>query len=401
MSQQKSKSKPKKIFWKRYLSSKYVGFDLDHTISKYHKLKLSILSTKCYTKYLVNEKGYPEKVLKFAFDPKICVKGNLVDIEKGNLLKVDSEKKICKVLHGDKIFNESEIAKEYGENLILDGFEGFSNKKYLVIGTYFEIGAGYCFNRLVLMSEKGGLKPKKTNQEIYSDLIESLIYTYRVYEQGDFYPSVSQDLPGIFDDNTKDLKQLFRLLRKDNKKIFLLTNSIFGYVNLTLDYLLGSNWQEYFDLILMYAKKPVFFQSGSQTPFIDVKTQKECSLKIRYPLQNGNVKDLMKFLDLEQNNEIIYFGDHPIGDVREAKNHVNWTTVSVIEELDIYNNEQSDNYSESIEKRKQIWGDYLFCNKKPSYWGSILNQFSDYQTASLSHFLIDLQKFQKFGALDN
>ncbi|KAJ3431011.1 5'-nucleotidase domain-containing protein [Anaeramoeba flamelloides] len=395
------KSKHKHPFWEKYLSSKYVGFDLDHTISKYHKLNLLTVVTTCIAKYLVNEQGYPKEVLGITFDPKIVVKGNIVDLEKGNILKLDSEKKISKALHGDTFLHETEIGKEYGENMILDDLQGFSNKKYLVVGTYFEICRGFFFNRLVLMRENGGLDPNKANQDFMLDLVSSVAYNFGNYDQGEFYPSVSQDLPGIFDDNSKDLKQLFQFLKKDGKRIFLLTNSLYGYVNLTLDYLLGSNWQEYFDLILYSARKPVFFQSNSQIPFIDEKKQKECSPKFHYPLKNGNVKDLMKFLNLEQNNEIIYFGDHPIGDIREAKNNFNWTTVSIVEELDQLNNEQSDNYSESIEKRKQFWGDYFYCNKKPSYWGAILNQFSDYQTASLSHFLIDLKEFQKFGALEN
>lgn len=61
-----------------------------------------------------------------------------------------------------------------------------------------------------------------------------------------------------FEENTR-LKPFLTRLRNANKQLFLITNSAFWYVDRGMTYLLGSNWQEFFDIVICQARKPSFF----------------------------------------------------------------------------------------------------------------------------------------------
>lgn len=65
-------------------------------------------------------------------------------------------------------------------------------------------------------------------------------------------------LETYFKENDR-LKPFFQRLREANKRIFLITNSAYWYVNRGMTYLLGKNWTDFFDIIICQAKKPSFF----------------------------------------------------------------------------------------------------------------------------------------------
>lgn len=65
------------------------------------------------------------------------------------------------------------------------------------------------------------------------------------------------------------LPLLFDRMREHNKKIFLLTNSDYQYTEKIMDFLFsvksanGKKWKEYFDYIVVDARKPLFFGEGT------------------------------------------------------------------------------------------------------------------------------------------
>ncbi len=72
-------------------------------------------------------------------------------------------------------------------------------------------------------------------------------------------------LETYFEENVR-LKPFLNRLRDANKQLFLITNSAFWYVNRGMTYLLGEEWQKYFDIVICQARKPSFF--GAQKRFI-------------------------------------------------------------------------------------------------------------------------------------
>ena len=63
-----------------------VGFDMDHTLAPYKREAFETLAFKETLKKFI-EAGYPEELQKLKFKPDFLIRGLLVDIENGNVLK--------------------------------------------------------------------------------------------------------------------------------------------------------------------------------------------------------------------------------------------------------------------------------------------------------------------------
>merc|ERR1712188_213336 len=99
----------------------------------------------------------------------------------------------------------------------------------------------------------------------------------------------------------------FDRIRASGKKLFLMTNSGFAYTDKVMSYMLDrsfndqyENWKDYFDYIIVGARKPVFFQEGTTLREVDLETG---SLKIGHihELKSGHVYNggsMKKFGDL-------------------------------------------------------------------------------------------------------
>lgn len=68
------------------------------------------------------------------------------------------------------------------------------------------------------------------------------------------------------------IKKLLPTLRSNGAQTFLLTNSEFFYTNGLLNYLIGSDWKNYFDVTIVDAKKPTWFADGTVFREVDTAT---------------------------------------------------------------------------------------------------------------------------------
>ena len=59
------------------------------------------------------------------------------------------------------------------------------------------------------------------------------------------------------------LGALLAAARAGGKKLFLLTNSALGFVDKGMQFLVGDNWQQHFDVVITSAHKPAFYTSDS------------------------------------------------------------------------------------------------------------------------------------------
>lgn len=83
--------------------------------------------------------------------------------------------------------------------------------------------------------------------------------------------------------------QMLQELRAAGRNTFLLTNSDYPYTNGIMTYLLGRDWLSHFDIVVVDARKPLFFGEG--TVFREVNTETG-ALKIGIhtgPLRKGSV----------------------------------------------------------------------------------------------------------------
>ncbi|KAK2505593.1 hypothetical protein MC885_016086 [Smutsia gigantea] len=136
---------------------------------------------------------------------------------------------------------------------------------------------------------------------------------------------------------------------KEVGKVFLATNSDYKYTDKIMTYLFdfphgpkpGSShrpWQSYFDLILVDARKPLFFGEGTVLRQVDTKTGKLKIGTYTGPLQYGIVysggsSDTICDLLGAKGKDILYIGDHIFGDILKSKKRQGWRTFLVIPEL--------------------------------------------------------------------
>lgn len=61
-----------------------------------------------------------------------------------------------------------------------------------------------------------------------------------------------------------DIEKFFKRLVAAKKKLFLVTNSPLRFVDRGMTLLLGNDWREYFDVIIVQARKPKFFTESTR-----------------------------------------------------------------------------------------------------------------------------------------
>lgn len=147
----------------------------------------------------------------------------------------------------------------------------------------------------------------------------------------------------------KRLPTVLSRIRESGAKLFMLTNSDYTYTNEIMTYLFdfphGANadephrdWKSYFDVIVVDARKPLFFDEGTVLRQVDTKTG---GLKIGThigPLQPGQVYSggscelFTKFINAK-GKDVLYVGDHIFGDILKSKKIRGWRTFLIVPEL--------------------------------------------------------------------
>eukprot|EP01084_Bolivina_argentea_P276708 472208_1 len=151
------------------------------------------------------------------------------------------------------------------------------------------------------------------------------------------------------------LSEYIKKLKNENKKIFLLTNSCYDYINDACHYLfedvisdLGvKHWTEVFDWTFCEARKPKWFSSSSKfrkLNFNQLKysTPRELSQLTFKPIESlekhgvyigGSLKEFHILTGL-RNDQVIYFGDNVGSDLIGPSKTGQWKTVAIIKELE-------------------------------------------------------------------
>jgi hypothetical protein len=145
---------------------------------------------------------------------------------------------------------------------------------------------------------------------------------------------------------------------------------------------LGSNWQDFFNIIITKCKKPLFFAAEnpfaelqSDSPLSDVKSITE-AVKRNKVIQNGNSKMLTEYLKEVTgipNLKIVSFGEHLYNHMLAAfkfnkKTEVTWDTIALCEEFSMV----EPKYDEGVEMGvinhcSQTWGLSYFADIERSH----------------------------------
>ena len=374
---------------------------MDYTLAQYRPETFETLVFRETCKKLVSACGYPLEVLSLDFDCRFMVRGLTIDKRRGNVIKMDRHKYVKIAYHGlKKKLSREERLRLYAATEQRDAFD---EPDYALIDTLFSLAEAHLFAQLVDMKDAniggsgggdGGDTRETTNtagpdsdtsttsthgvmdwkhkdyEEIYRDVRRSVDLVHR---DGSLKQAVADD-PGAFIHSDEGLPELLVALKESGRKVFIVTNSLWDYTDVVMNYLLGKktgkdrddSWMNYFDLVVTGGGKPGFFFDAKRQMFRvdtssgmllntdegahldpiggdmtarggaegagEVSSSSPVSPTPVY--QAGNYKILHQLLGVRSGSEVLYVGDHIYGDIVRSKKSLGWRTMLVVPELE-------------------------------------------------------------------
>ena len=299
---------------------KAVGFDMDHTLARYKSPEIDELAFKKAARLLARDRGYSPWLVELEYDPAFAVRGLVLDGLRGNLLKLNRERQVVRGSHGSRAMSPAELEAVYGRRRLATTAKGFR-----CIDTLFEIPESHLYAQLVDGLDQGILKAENYLQ-LFADVRWAIDTAHR---NGEMKAEILQHRD-FFIPHDPQLALALDRLKREGKKLFLLTNSEWSFTDGVLSHLLNGqeesrpHWTDYFDLVVVSSRKPTFFLETP--PAVPVPGQPRC-------FTGGHTAWLEAQLQA-QGEQVLYVGDHIYGDVLRSKKNASWRTLLLVPELE-------------------------------------------------------------------
>ncbi|XP_043484756.1 5'-nucleotidase domain-containing protein 1 [Leptopilina heterotoma] len=373
-----------------------IGFDLDNTLLQYKVSNLIKLSYGLLTDFLVEHKKYSEKYLKRTLtdsDFDFMQKGLVLDIRRGNILKLDANGLVWKATHGTKLLTTEELLSfypnqrfEFSDIFTTDLHSIWNGELSLQVRTvldYFDISVSVIFANMV--DSIDGENGKQSVYDFWPDILDSLKYIYSVEKfkssEGVFLEFKSNPEKYFHKCSSETISWIRELKKK--RKTFLITGSDYDFMNFTASYAMGENWRSLFDVVVCFACKPGFF--AFERPYFGIEDKAEEIVPVEEFLEGGvyrrgNWKDLVKFFTRitgKHEPVCLYFGDNIMQDVYVPNKKANCDTMVVVDEqlAERMLHHELSHTDESI-INSEFWGSYFSLREpdgfKDTFWNHII-----------------------------
>lgn len=310
-----------------------VGFDLDYTLISYNVDRWEGMAYS-FGLQCLRDMGVPTEGMKF--DSSLVIRGLIMDIELGNLVKADRFGFIKRAMHGDRMLSPQEIKKSYNRDLV-----NLKSSRWQFLNTFFSVSEAVLFMQLVDRLD-AGLIPHEVCPPSYAalhKLVEKALFRAHVDS------SLKSDIiknPHLFIEPDPEAAQTLLDLKRSGKQLLLITNNDWVYtltmMSVAYDPYLPSGmvWRDLFDFIIFGARKPDFF--SLKNPLYEIASP-EGLLKPAFRLQSGGVYCGGSAALVEEAlgvaaDEIMYVGDHIYTDAAVAKMNFKWRTCLILRELE-------------------------------------------------------------------
>jgi 5'-nucleotidase len=310
---------------------KAIGYDMDYTLVHYHEAEWERRAHE-HVRDRLTAQGWPTAELRF--DPQMVVRGLVVDVEQGNLVKANAFGFVKRALHGTRPLTFEEMRDTYARTMV-----DLAEPRWIFLNTLFSLSEGCLYAQLVDLLDAGELPGPLGYRELYELVRQNLEGTHL---EGKLKAEVVAD-PDRFVWLDPETPLTLLDQKHAGKKLLLITNSEWAYTNemmrTSFDPFLpdGLTWRGLFDIVIVGARKPDFFTSGA--PFFEVVTPEGLLRPVAGKLApggaylGGSAPRLERELGLS-GDELLYVGDHMFGDVRATKRVLRWRTALVLRELE-------------------------------------------------------------------
>ncbi|MGB1274866.1 MAG: HAD-IG family 5'-nucleotidase, partial [Nannocystaceae bacterium] len=313
-----------------------VGFDMDYTLAAYNQAQLEALSLSCTLNKLLAA-GYPKVLGEVQADPNFAVRGLMVDKKYGNIIKMDRHGYVGRAYHGRRKLPRSERKSLYREQRL-----GTERARFVAVDTLFALPEVTLYAEVVELIDTQPSAWGDAGAPSYATAWDDVRAAIdRSHQDGSIKDRIKADLGRYFNlDET--LGPTLHKFRASGKKLFLLTNSFYPYTNAVMSFLLPASerypsWHDYFDWVIVGAKKPAFFTENA--PFQQLSAQGDpLGEPVREPMpgriyEGGNQLGLQSALGVH-GDQVLYVGDHIYGDIVRSKKSSGWRTALVVEDLE-------------------------------------------------------------------
>lgn len=313
-----------------------IGFDMDYTLALYRQDELEALSIRCTLDKLI-ARGYPEALREMQADPAFAIRGLVVDKTYGNIIKMDRHGYVGRAYHGKQMLPRPARKALYRAQRL-----GTERERFAPVDTLFALPEVTMYAEVVdRIDQRPELWPSgpPTYAQAWNDVRECID---QAHQDGSLKDLIQADLPRYFQLDP-ELGPTLHKFRSAGKRLFLLTNSLLPYTDDVLGYILGgqmsayTNWRDYFDWIIVGARKPEFFTGNQSFQELDnsaAPVGRPVGEPRRGRIYNGgNQLGLQAALGVHP-DEVLYVGDHIYGDIVRSKKSSGWRTALVVEDLE-------------------------------------------------------------------
>jgi 5'-nucleotidase len=313
-------------------SIKVIGYDMDYTLVHYRVEDWERRAYRHIRKQLVAA-GW--QVADLVYDPELVVRGLVVDTERGNFLKVNRFGFVKTACHGTRPMAYDALRQSYVRTMI-----DLSDRRFRFLNTLFDLSEGCLYAQLVDRLDEGKLPAEAKG---YLDLHRRVRANVdAAHTEGELKAEIIND-PDRFVVLDEDTPLALLDQKRAGKKLMLISNSEWPYTNAMMSYAFdrflpsGMTWRELFELTVIAARKPSFFESDA--PLLKVVDDAGLLAPQVGPLEahgcyfGGNAARIESHLGLS-GDEILYLGDHMYGDVHVSKRVLLWRTGLILRELE-------------------------------------------------------------------
>ncbi|MFP6685242.1 MAG: HAD-IG family 5'-nucleotidase, partial [Polyangiaceae bacterium] len=259
-----------------------------------------------------------------------------IDIDYGNMLKVNRFGYVKTAYHGTVAMDYDVLRSTYGRTIV-----DLSETRYRFLNTLFALSEACMFAQLVDRFDRGELpEDVKSLRDLYDSVRASIDATHM---EGELKAEIVSQ-PERYVDLDPDTVLTLLDQHHAGKKLALITNSEWSYTSSMMSYTFdrflpdGVGWRDLFDLVIVAARKPSFFEN--RDPVLSVVDSQRGLLKphvgplVSHGAYFGGNAALVEQHFNATGDEILYLGDHIYGDVHVSKNVLRWRTGLILRELE-------------------------------------------------------------------
>ena len=333
----------RRVFCNRTLnmrSVRVVGFDMDYTLVHYDVPQWEARAY-CHVQTRLRARGMPVEHL--CFQTELFARGLIVDLQLGNIVKANRFGYVTQAAHGTELLSHEQQRRTYSEVWV-----DLGEPRWVFLNTLFSLSEACIYAQLVELLDEGKLSAHvQTGEHAYRELYRIVSEAINAaHLEGELKAEII-NAPERFVDLDPDLPQALLDLKHAGKKLFLATNSEWHYTRAMMAYafdgrLEGTTWRELFDLVIVQAQKPAFFERSA--PFAEVDGDGDGDgdsgeQPLQGPLRagaifgGGNAEAVQQHFGVD-GGEILYVGDHVYADVHVSSRIRRWRTALVLRELE-------------------------------------------------------------------